>query len=131
MVTRNGGCILIGKQTWIIPDGFLQPKSKGDQISHEAVCVLNITESSAVINLTFYFEDRDPMDLFFSECGPNRTHHIRLDKITDQEGNMVPRNIPYAIKVESNVPIIVQHSRLDTSQEALALFTTMAYAIES
>jgi len=119
--------MLIGKRTWIIPDGFLQPKSTGDQISHEAVCVLNLTDDPADIHLTLYFEDRDPMNQFFSECGSYRTHHIRLDKIRDREGNEIPRGVPYAIKVDSNVPIIVQHSRLDTSQEALALFTTMGY----
>ncbi|WP_233713283.1 sensory rhodopsin transducer [Lederbergia citri] len=119
--------MLIGKRTWIIPDGFLQPKSTGDQISHEAVCVLNLTNDPAEIHLTLYFEDREPMDQFYSECRSNRTHHIRLDKIRDREGNEIPRGVPYAIKVDSNVPIIVQHSRLDTSQEALALFTTMGY----
>jgi len=118
---------LIGKQTWIIPDGFLQPISTGNQISHEAVCVLNLTGDHAKIQLTFYFEDMNPLDSFWAECGPNRTHHIRLDKLKDIDGNEVPRGVPYAIKVDSNVPIIVQHSRLDTSQEALALFTTMGY----
>ncbi|MBS4176808.1 sensory rhodopsin transducer [Lederbergia citrea] len=121
---------MIGKKTWIIPDGFLQPKSLGEQISHEAVCVLNLSNENAVVKLTFYFEDQEPMDQFQAECGSNRTHHIRLDKIADLQGNLVPRGIPYAIKVDCNVPIIVQHSRLDTSQEALALFTTMGYPIE-
>lgn len=121
---------MIGKKSWIIPDGFLQPKSLGEQISHEAVCVLNLTEEHASIRLTFYFEDMDPMENFITECGARRTHHIRLDKIVDQDGKQVPRNVPYAIKVDSSAPIVVQHSRLDTSQEALALFTTMAYPIE-
>lgn len=121
---------MIGKRTWIIPDGFLQPKSTGNQISHEAVCVLNLTDQLAKIQLTFYFEAREPMEHFFSECGSKRTHHIRLDKLTDQQGKEVPRDVPYAIKVDSTVPIIVQHSRLDTSQEALALFTTMGFPIE-
>lgn len=120
---------MIGKQTWIIPDGFLQPKSSGSQISHEAVCVLNLTKEHAKIQLTFFFEDRNPLDTFWSECSPSRTHHIRLDKIKDPDGNDVPRGVPYAIKVDSNVPIVVQHSRLDTSQEALALFTTMGYSV--
>ena len=119
---------MVGKQKWIIPDGFLQPKSNGDQISHEAVCVLNLGEKDADINLTFYFEDREPMDTFEAKCGAKRTHHIRLDKLKDQAGNQVPRDVPYAIEVTSSVPVIVQHSRLDTSQEALALFTTMAYS---
>lgn len=122
---------MIGKQTWIIPDGFLQPKSTGDEISHEAVCVLNLTKETASIKLMFYFEDRDPMEHFVAECGSKRTHHIRLDKLTDVNGSQVPRGIPYAIKVESNMPVVVQHSRLDTSQQALALFTTMGFPIES
>lgn len=121
---------MIGKRTWIIPDGFLPTKSTGDQISHEAVCVLNLGDEDAVIRLHFYFEDREPMTEFTSHCGAKRTHHIRLDKITDVNGNPVPRGVPYAIKVESSVPIVVQHSRLDTSQEALALFTTMAYSAD-
>ncbi|MDC3415918.1 sensory rhodopsin transducer [Aquibacillus salsiterrae] len=119
---------MIGKKKWIIPDGFLQPKSTGDQISHEAVCVLNLEDTDAEIKLTFYFEDREPMTDFVSTCGAKRTHHIRLDKLTDKQGQEVPRGIPYAIEVDSNVPVVVQHSRLDTSQEALALFTTMAYS---
>lgn len=119
-----------GMRTWIIPDGFLQPKSIGEQISHESVCVLNLENEDATIRLNFYFEDREPMTQFVAKCGSNRTHHIRLDKLTDDLGNPIPRGVPYAIKVDSNVPIVVQHSRLDTSQEALALFTTMAYPVE-
>ncbi|MBM7570072.1 sensory rhodopsin transducer [Aquibacillus albus] len=121
---------MIGKKKWIIPDGFLQPISTGDQISHEAVCVLNVEEEEAEIKMTFYFEDREPMTEFVTTCGAKRTHHIRLDKIKDANGDEVPRGVPYAIEVDSSVPIVIQHSRLDTSQEALALFTTMAYSAE-
>lgn len=118
-----------GKKNWIIPDGFLQSKSSGEQISHEAICVLNLDDQDATIQLTFYFEDRVPMTNFLAVCGAKRTNHIRLDKIKDNEGNLLPKDVPYAITVNSNIPIIVQHSRLDTSQEALALFTTMAYPV--
>ncbi|MCZ8517372.1 sensory rhodopsin transducer [Paenibacillus filicis] len=121
---------MAGKKTWFIPDGFLPPKSTGDQISHEAVCVLNLGKEDAHIKLTFYFEDRNPMDRFQSVCGAERTHHIRLDQLKDREGQLIPVGVSYAIKVESSVPVIVQHSRLDTTQEALALFTTMAYSEE-
>jgi len=41
----------------------------------------------------------------------------------------VPVGTPYAIKVESNIPVVVQHTRLDTTQEAMALMTTMAYPL--
>lgn len=116
-----------GHRKWLIPDGYLPEKSNGDFVSHEAVCVLNTGSEDAQIRLTFYFEDRDPMTEFVTVCGARRTHHIRLDKLTDTNGLPVPRGVPYAIELESSVPVVVQHSRLDTSQEALALFTTMAF----
>jgi hypothetical protein len=121
---------MIGKRTWLIPDGFMPPKSTGDQVSHEAVCVLNVGNEDAEIRLTFYFEDREPMDRFKSSCGARRTHHIRLDRLKDADGITIPLGVPYAIQVASSVPVIVQHSRLDTTQEALALFTTMGYPVE-
>lgn len=121
---------MAGKHTWYIPDGFLPPDSTGGQVSHEAVCVLNLGKTDARIRLTFYFEDREPMDRFTALCGAERTHHIRLDRLQDEDGRTVPVGVPYAIKVESSAPVIVQHSRLDTTQEALALFTTMAYSEE-
>jgi hypothetical protein len=119
-----------GKRIWMIPDGFLQPKSTGDQISHESVCVLNVGDQDAEIRLSLYFEDREPMEDFYSQCPAKRTHHIRLDKLRDRDGQEVPRGVPYAIKVASSVDVFVQHSRLDTSQEALALFTTMGYPVD-
>ncbi len=50
-----------GKKVWLIPDGFLHSVSLNDQVSHEAVCVLNTSDKDAVISLTLYFEDREPM----------------------------------------------------------------------
>jgi hypothetical protein len=67
---------------------------------------------------------------FEAKCGARRTHHIRMDKIKSIDGKSVPTDTPYAILVESDVPVVVQYSRLDTAQEALALMTTIAYAVE-
>jgi hypothetical protein len=39
----------------------------------------------------------------------------------------LPRGVPYAYTVESDLPIVLQHSRLDTSSGAYTLFTTIAY----
>ncbi len=119
---------MLGKNTWVIPDGFLPVQSTGEQVSHEAVCVLNLMKEEARIRLIFYFEDRGPFEGFEVTCAGHRTKHIRLDKIVSEAGQHLPRGVPYAIQIESDVPIVVQHTRLDSSQEALALFTTMAYS---
>ena len=117
----------VGKKIWIIPDGFLPEKSSGDFVSHEAVCVLNVGKIDANIKITVYFEDREPMENFFATCPAQRTNHIRLDQIKNAEGHKIPVGVPYALKVESDVPVVVQHSRMDTSQAEMTLMTTIAY----
>ena len=115
-----------GKKTWLIPDAFYNSKSNG-QVSHEAVCVINTSGEDAHIHLTLFFEDRDKIDDFYAECQAGRTHHIRMDKQVSKSGNKVPQDVPYAILVESNVEIVVQYSRLDTSQCEMALMSVIGY----
>lgn len=118
-----------GKKTWLIPDCFLDPISH-TQISHEAICVINTSPEEARIRLTLFFEDRDADSSFFSSCASMRTHHIRMDRLKNKDGKEIPRNVPYAVLVESSTPIVVQYSRLDTAQAELALMTTIAYGID-
>jgi len=120
-----------GSKLWFIPDGYYPEKSAGDLQSHEAVCVLNPGRREANITLTLYFEDREKMGGFKALCGAERTHHIRLDRIQDEKGNGVPRGVAYALMVQSDVEVIVQYSRMDTSQAELALMTTMAFPMRA
>jgi len=119
-----------GKKAWLIPDAFLHSVSKNENVSHEAICVLNTSDTDAKIALTLYFEDREKITDFSSFCGAGKTHHIRLDKIRSEKGDPIPYDTPYAILVESNVEIVVQYSRLDTSAVEMALMTTIAYPVE-
>ncbi len=119
-----------GKKTWLIPDTYLNSISKNGNVSHEAICVVNTGDVDAEIKLTLYFEDRECRTDFSSFCGAKRTHHIRLDKIRNAEGQGIPKDVPYAILLESNVPVVVQYSRLDTSAAEMALMTTIAYSVD-
>ena len=69
-----------GKKTWFIADGYMSDTTKGEFVSHEAVCVLNLSGETAHIDLTLYFEDRPPLRGFHAICEHERTNHIRLDK---------------------------------------------------
>ncbi len=119
-----------GKKTWLIADNYLNSVSLNDWNSHEAVCVLNTSEYDAEISMTLFYEDKESKNDIKSFCKAGRTHHIRMDKIRDSEGNLLERDVPYALLLESSVPVVVQYSRLDTSRRELALMTTMAYPIE-
>ena len=118
-----------GGYVWLIPDGYLPEESTGAQLSHEAICVLNAADEEAHLSITFYFEDRDPIRDVRVSVAPERTRHIRTDLPEHLGGATVPRGVPYAVRVECDVPITVQHSRMDTSQEALALMSTMAHLV--
>jgi len=121
---------LYGKKTWLIPDGFWHSKSNGLFPSHEAICVLNTSNKNANLNITLFFEDREEINDFFYNCEARRTSHIRMDKLVSKKGNVVPIDVPYAILVESDAEIVVQYSRMDTSQNEMALMTTIAYPID-
>ena len=118
-----------GAKVWLIGDGFYPPHSSGEFPSHESICVLNPGSREAKINITLYFEDREKMEGFTAACAAERTKHIRMDRIKNKDGKSVPVGVPYAMMVVADTEIIVQYSRMDTTQPAMALMTTMAYPL--
>ncbi|WP_018924507.1 sensory rhodopsin transducer [Salsuginibacillus kocurii] len=114
-----------GETQWIIPDGYIPPKSRGKLTSHEAICALNLTDKKATLTITAYFEDRDPLTNIQVDVGGKRTNHIQTNTLKNENGS-IPAGVPYALEVESDVPIFVQYSRLDATQPELALMSTMA-----
>ena len=116
-----------GARVWLVPDGFIPEESSGSQESHEAVCVLNTSGEEARLRISVYFEDREPIKDVEVAVPPERTRHIRTESL---DGAEVPRGVPYALRVESTIPVVVQCSRMDTTQAALSLMTAMAYPVE-
>ena len=55
-----------------------------------------------------------------------RTRHLRFNDIDDPEP--VPRDTPYSSVIEFDVPIVVQHSRLDSRKAEISLLSTVAYS---
>lgn len=115
-----------GKKEWLVSDCYFDSKWNG-QVSHEAVCVLNTSDKDAKISITLFFQDREPMTGFVAECKSMRTHHIRMDKLLNADGDPVPKDTPYAILVESDTDVVCQYTRLDTAQSEMALMTTIAF----
>jgi hypothetical protein len=118
-----------GQRKWVIPDCYLPEKSTGGLASHESTCVLNLGTRAASLVFTAYFEDRPPIQELLARCPSQRTMHIRISSLRNLQGQSVPKGVPFALAVESNVPVVVQHTRLDSTQPALALMTTMAFPV--
>ena len=119
----------IGRTRWAVAEGYIPGWSHGpgpEMTSHEAACLLNASDDDAHVTITLFFTDREPVGPYRVTVGARRTVHLRFNDLTDPEP--VPRATPYASVIESDVPIVVQHTRLDSRQDANALITTVAYA---
>ena len=118
----------IGKTRWAIAEGYIPPTSSGNSrqlTSHETACLLNAGDKPANVVITLFFADREPVGPYRLTVPPRRTLHLRFNELEDPQP--VPTDTDYASLIESDVPIVVQHTRLDSRQAELALLTTMAY----
>lgn len=121
----------IGKRRWAIAEGYIPPDSNGksrEMVSHETACILNAGDEPAQIAITVFFNDRSPAGPYRVTVPARRTLHLRFNDLTNPEP--IPRGIDYASVIESDVPIVVQHTRLDSRQSELALLSTIAFAGE-
>jgi hypothetical protein len=75
-----------------------------------------------------FFTDRAPAGPYHLTVLPQRTLHIRMNNLSDPEP--IPLGTEYSSLIESDVPVVVQHTRLDSRQPALALLSTVAYGMD-
>lgn len=118
-----------GAKTWFIPDGYLPTPVTDDPAwkSHEAICILNVTEDDAEILLNFYFANEDPIENVKIVVPAKRCYHVRLDDPTQLGGYQVPFDTPYGARIIATVPVVVQYSRMYNTPHNISLMTTMAY----
>lgn len=122
----------IGRTRWAIAEGYLPGWSHGpapQMVSHESVCLLNAGDQDAHVEITLFFPDREPVGPYRVTVPARRTLHLRFNNLQDPEP--VPVDTDYASVIESDRPIVVQHTRLDSRQAENALMTTMAFPGDS
>ncbi len=119
----------IGSTHWAIAEGYIPGSSTGPEpqlTSHETACLLNSGDQDAHIQIMVYFADREPVGPYQVTVPARRTRHLRFNELQDPEP--IPRDTDYASMITSDVPVVVQHTRLDSRQAELALLSTIAYA---
>jgi hypothetical protein len=121
----------IGRRAWAVAEGYIPPSSSGDTrelTSHETICILNAGDEDAQVDVTVYFSDRAPAGPYHFMVAAQRTCHLRFNEFTDPEP--VPKGTDFSSVIVSSVPVVVQHTRLDSRQAALALLSTMAFPVD-
>jgi hypothetical protein len=119
----------IGRNRWAIAEGYIPSESSFSDralTSHETACILNAADRDAHLEITIFFADREPVGPYRVTVGARRTLHLRFNDL--REPTPVPRDTDYASVFESDVPVIVQHTRLDSRRAEVSLLSTVAYA---
>jgi len=118
----------IGRKRWAIAEGYIPSQSSfadGALISHETACILNAGDKEARVDISIFFAKREPIT-YRVTVAARRTLHLRFNDLKDPEA--VPRDTDYSSVFESDVPIVVQHTRLDSRHAEVSLLSTTAYA---
>jgi len=119
----------IGRKRWAIAEGYIPSQSSFSDralISHETACILNAGDRDAHIAITIFFADRAPVGPYPVTVAARRTLHLRFNDLDDPQP--IPRDTDYASVFESDEPIIVQHTRLDSRRAEVSLLSTIAFA---
>jgi hypothetical protein len=120
---------VIGRKRWAIAEGYIPSESSFSHralISHETACILNAGDEVAHVRITIFFVDREPLGPYEVTVAARRTLHLRFNDLKDPAP--VPRDTDYSSVFESDVPIILQHTRLDSRHAEVSLLSTTAYA---
>ncbi len=119
----------LGQRLWAIADGMIPTWSTGpepEMTSHESLALLNAGDEDAHEELTMYWSEREPTGPYRVAVPARRTRHVRLNELCDPEP--LPTGQEFSTVVASDVPIVVQHTRLDSRQAENALISTVAFA---
>jgi hypothetical protein len=119
----------LGGRCWVVPGGRIPFPSNGEEpefTSFDQLCVLNSGDEDAHLELTIYYEDREPVGPYPIRVGARRVRHVRLNDLVDPEAIVLGQRFGWVVR--SPVPVVVQFVRQDTRLPgAIGLLGTMAF----
>jgi hypothetical protein len=86
---------------------------------------VNAGDRDANVEITIYYSDREPVGPYKLTVPARRTRHVRFNNLRDPEP--IPRDTDFSSVIRSDIPVVAQHTRLDSRQAENALLSTVAY----
>jgi len=125
MTNQNLG---YGKKIWSFAGGCIPLTSNGKEpafTSHDKIAILNTSAKDATITIMIQYEGRNPVDKYEITLKARRVKKIRFNDLIDPLP--VPLDTPFGFVLTSDLKVIVQFSRVDTSNDHHAAFITTPY----
>lgn len=118
----------IGKLDWAFSGGRIPFDSTGEEPmfnSHDKIAVLNTSEEEAELEIFIFYENEAPAGTYEVKVKSKRLRKIRINDLIDPAAVRLERN--YGCYIRSNVPVVIQFSRMHTGQKANAIMGSMAF----
>ena len=116
-----------GKKLWVFPDLEMPKEGQGELKGHESIIILNMNQKPANISMSFYFDDKDPVKDVNAIIDAERVRCFRTNNSNDFNGIELQHGKQYALRIESDIEVVVQYGRLDVTQPNMAFYTVMGY----
>jgi hypothetical protein len=96
--------------------------------AHEALMLFNTHEKEARASLDIFFSDRPAVKDIKVFVPAESIKTLRLDHPGDLAGLVIPPLTQYGLRVRSDLEIVAQFGRLDTTQVNMAYYGCIGYA---
>lgn len=121
----------MGHKIWAVPGGHIPLYSTGrepDNTSRDELSLLNTGDEDANLEITIYYTDRDPVGPYPLTVPSQRVRYVRFNDLINPEAIIL--DTYYSAIIRSDIPVLVQFSRLDSGQPNKAILSTMAYPVD-
>jgi hypothetical protein len=113
---------------WAVAEGYIPSQSSFSdraRASHETACIFDAWRPRRASRPHDILRRSRTSRPYRITVGARRTLHLRFDDLKDPA--IVPRDTDYSSVFESDVPIVVQHTRMDSRHAEISLLSTTAY----
>jgi hypothetical protein len=118
----------IGKKVWAFAGGHIPLISTGKEpefTSYDKISVLNTSAKDAEVKITIFYENDEPVKDHAIKIKARRVRKIRFNDLIDPRP--IPLDKPFSFVLVSDVEVIIQFSRMDTSSRQIAGFLVTPY----
>lgn len=119
----------LGRRRWAISAGFVPAQGTGEEpqfTSRDCLSLLNAGEVTANVRVRVWYAHRDQAGPYRLVVAPRRMRAVRINDLIFPEA--VQLEVPYGLSLESDQPVVVQFTRMDTLAAANARTMAMGFA---
>jgi hypothetical protein len=119
----------MGRQRWAISAGWIPARGcnrEPEFTSRDCLSLLNSGDEVANVRVMLAYAVRDPVGPYRLAVAPRRMRRVRINDLIFPEA--VRLEEAYGLAIESDQPVVVQFTRMDTRERANAGLMTMAWS---